>query len=36
MEIALIVFFLLVTVGAVVAGKDSRIDEVSRRRHYLG
>ncbi len=36
MEIALIVFFALVTVGALFAGKDSRIDEASRRRRYLG
>ncbi len=36
MEIALIVFLVLVTVGAVLVGKDSRIDEASRRRRYLG
>jgi hypothetical protein len=36
MEVVLIVFFVLVTVGALVAGKDSRIDERARRRRYLG
>ena len=36
MEIALIVFILLVTFGAIVAGRDSRIDENARRRRYLG
>lgn len=36
MEIAVIVFILLVGIGAVVAGRDSRIDENARRRHYLG
>ena len=36
MEIALIVFVLLVTLGAVFAGRDSRIDENARRRRYLG
>ena len=36
MEIALIVFILLVAVGSVFAGKDSRIDEAARRRRYLG
>ena len=36
MEIALIVFIVLVALGAVLAGSDSRIDEVSRRRRYLG
>ena len=36
MEIALIVFILLVGIGAVFAGRDSRIDEAARRRRYLG
>jgi hypothetical protein len=36
MEIALIVFIVLVALGGVLAGSDSRIDEVSRRRRYLG
>lgn len=36
MEIALIIFFLLVAIGSVIAGVDSRIDETARRRRYLG
>jgi hypothetical protein len=36
MVIALIVFIVLVAVGSVFAGKDSRIDESVRRRRYLG
>lgn len=36
MEIAPIVSILLVGVGAVGAGRDSRIDETSRSRRYLG
>ncbi len=36
MEIAVIVFLLLVGPIAVLAGRDSRIDEVDRRRRYLG
>ena len=36
MEIALIVFVLLVAVGSIFAGKDSRIDETARTRRYLG
>ena len=36
MEIAVIIFILLVGIGAVVAGRDSRIDETARRRRYLG
>jgi hypothetical protein len=36
MEIALIVFVLLVGLGAVAFGTDSRIDENARRRRYLG
>jgi hypothetical protein len=36
MEIALIIFILLVGIGAVTIGRDSRIDESARRRRYLG
>jgi len=36
MEIALIVFMLLVGPLAVLFGHDSRIDERGRRQHYLG
>ena len=36
MEIALILFIVLVAVGSAFAGKDSRIDESARRRRYLG
>jgi len=36
MEIALIVFLLLVGPLALLGGRDSRIDEAERRRHYLG
>jgi hypothetical protein len=36
MEIALIVFIVLVAIGSIFAGKDSRIDEPARRRRYLG
>jgi len=36
MEIALIVFIVLVAIGAVTSGRDSRIDETARRRRYLG
>jgi hypothetical protein len=36
MGIALIVFIILVGLGAVTAGRDSRIDETARRRRYLG
>ena len=36
MEIMIIVFVLLVGIGAVAAGRDSRIDENARRRRYLG
>jgi len=36
MEIAVIVFIVLVGLGAVLAGADSRIDEAARRRRYLG
>ncbi len=36
MEIALILFVLLVGPLALLAGRDSRIDEADRRRHYQG
>jgi hypothetical protein len=36
MAIALIFFIVVVAVGALLAGSDSRIDDVSRRRRYLG
>ena len=36
MEIVLIIFLLLIGLGAVTAGRDSRIDESARRRRYLG
>jgi len=36
MEIALLVFIILVALGSVLAGKDSRIDESARGRRYLG
>jgi hypothetical protein len=36
MEIAIVLFVLLVGPLALLAGRDSRIDEVDRRRHYQG
>jgi hypothetical protein len=36
MAIAMLVFILLVAIGAVLVGPDSRIDDVARRRRYLG
>jgi len=36
MEIAVLVFLLVVGPLAVLAGRDSRIDDVDRRRHYRG
>jgi hypothetical protein len=36
MEIALAVFVIVVAVMAVLYGADSRVDDVERRRHYLG
>jgi hypothetical protein len=36
MEIAVIVFIIVVGLGAVFAGADSRIAEAARRRRYLG
>ena len=36
MEIALLVFLLLIGPLAVLGGRDSRIDDSNRRRHYQG
>jgi hypothetical protein len=36
MAIAIVLFIVLVALGAVLGGRDSRIDEISRRRRYLG
>jgi hypothetical protein len=36
MEIALVLFVLLVGPLALLGGRDSRIDEAARRRDYLG
>jgi hypothetical protein len=36
MEIALVVFMLVVGPLALVWGRDSRIDDVDRRRNYRG
>jgi hypothetical protein len=36
MEIALLLFLLLVGPLALLGGRDSRIDDVERRRHYRG
>ncbi len=36
MEIALALFVVVVGLLALVKGADSRIDDVERRRHYLG
>jgi hypothetical protein len=36
MEIALLVFILLIGPVSILTGRDSRVDEVGRRRTYLG
>jgi hypothetical protein len=36
MELALVIFLLVVGPLAVLAGRDSRIDDVERRRNYQG
>jgi len=36
MELALVIFLLLVGPLAVLVGRDSRIDDVERRRNYQG
>ena len=36
MEIALVLFMVVVGLLALRNGADSRIDDVERRRHYLG
>jgi hypothetical protein len=36
MELALVIFLLVVGPLAVLVGRDSRIDDVERRRNYQG
>jgi hypothetical protein len=36
MELLLVLFLLVVGPLALIAGRDSRIDDVERRRHYQG
>jgi hypothetical protein len=36
MEIALVIFVLLIGPLALLAGRDSRVDDFDRRRHYRG
>jgi hypothetical protein len=36
MEIALVIFMLDVGPLALIGGRDSRVDDVDRRRHYNG
>jgi hypothetical protein len=36
MGIAVLVFILVVAIGSVFVGRDSRIDDIARRRRYLG
>ncbi len=36
MEIAVVVFIVLVGIVSALWGKDSRLDEAARRRRYLG
>lgn len=36
MGIAFIIFVVAVALLSIVAGVDSRVDDVERRRHYLG
>jgi hypothetical protein len=36
MEIAIVLFIILVGPLALLAGRDSRIDDEARRRRYLG
>ncbi len=36
MEIAAVLFIVVVGLAALVWGKDSRIDDAARRRKYLG
>jgi hypothetical protein len=35
MAIALLVFIVVVAIGALVSGADSRLDEAARRRRFL-
>lgn len=36
MELALVIFLLVIGPLALLAGRDSRIDDVERRRNYQG
>jgi hypothetical protein len=36
MAVALVLFIVVVAVGSLRYGRDSRIDEAARRRRYLG
>ena len=36
MELALVIFLLVVGPLALIAGRDSRVDDVERRRRYKG
>jgi hypothetical protein len=36
MELALVIFLLVIGPLALLAGRDSRVDDVERRRHYQG
>jgi hypothetical protein len=36
MELAIVIFLLVVGPLALLAGRDSRVDDVERRRHYQG
>jgi hypothetical protein len=36
MAIAVLVFILVLAVAAPLVGRDSRVDDVARRRRYLG
>jgi hypothetical protein len=36
MELAFLIFLLVIGPLALLAGRDSRIDDVERRRHYQG
>jgi len=36
MELAFVIFLVAIALLSVVGGRDSRIDDVERRRHYQG
>lgn len=36
MELALVIFVLVIGLLALLWGQDSRIDDIERRRHYQG